>query len=104
MKVAGSARHALRGVFQKHQLGWNWSVSELNKWVRVLRKSLSHRPEGSDQETKALREGLRLAAGQLVQLEEAETFSEEQWSELTVVGRARGSHGADAVLLAFSSS
>ncbi|OLP74330.1 hypothetical protein AK812_SmicGene46162 [Symbiodinium microadriaticum] len=57
MKVAGSARHALRGVFQKHQLGWNWS---------------------SDQETKALREGLRLAAGQLVQLEEAAATAQTQ--------------------------
>ena len=82
MKVAGNTQHALRGVFQKHQLGWNWSNLELDKWVRVLRKSLSHRPEGSDQEAKALREGFWLAAGQLVQFEKVETFSKEQWSEL----------------------
>ena len=82
MRVAGSTRHALRGVFLKHQLPWDWSDSELDKWVRAVRKSLSGRLEGAEQESKALSSGLLPAVSQLVQLEEVEAWDDEQWCEL----------------------
>lgn len=82
MKVAGSTRHALRGVFSKHCLAWDWSDSELDRWVRALRTSLSGRPDGVESETAALQVGFLPAVKQLVQLDEVDTFDEEQWCEL----------------------
>ena len=78
MKVAGSTRHAFEVCFSKHCLAWDWSDSELDKWVRALKTSLSGRLDGVEPETAALQVGFLPAVKQLVQLEKVDALDEEQ--------------------------